>query len=118
MTKTYKIAVIPGDGTGPEVVQEGIKVLNAVATKCGFNLEFIKCSLGGDHYLTTAEILPGNQVEILANSFTVVLITSIPLASLAFSSMYASIYLSPNISCARQMEAVVFPVPGGPANKQ
>ncbi len=31
MSKTYNIAVIPGDGTGPEVVAEGIKVMNAVA---------------------------------------------------------------------------------------
>ena len=35
-SKTYKIAVIPGDGTGPEVVTEGIKVLNAAASKFGF----------------------------------------------------------------------------------
>ena len=68
MAKTYSISVIPGDGTGPEVVNEGIKVLNAVATKCGFHLEFSNCSLGGDHYLTTGEILPQNQVESLAQS--------------------------------------------------
>ena len=35
-TKTYKIAVIPGDGTGPEVVQEGLKVLDCVAGQAGF----------------------------------------------------------------------------------
>ena len=68
MTKTYNIAVIPGDGTGPEVVTEGVKVLNAVAAKCGFNLEFSNCSLGGDHYLTTGDILPERQVESLAQS--------------------------------------------------
>ena len=38
MDKTYKIAVVPGDGTGPEVVNEGIKVLNAVGAKCGFDI--------------------------------------------------------------------------------
>ena len=37
--KNYKIAVIPGDGTGPEVVNEGLKVLEAVAQKCGFKYE-------------------------------------------------------------------------------
>ncbi|MGD8739746.1 MAG: isocitrate/isopropylmalate family dehydrogenase, partial [Desulfobacterales bacterium] len=36
MKKTYDIAVIPGDGTGPEVVAEGIKVLEAVANRCNF----------------------------------------------------------------------------------
>ena len=37
--KTYKIAVIPGDGTGPEVVNEGKKVLEAVGRKFGFKYE-------------------------------------------------------------------------------
>jgi len=36
--KNYKIAVIPGDGTGPEVVAEGLKVLEAVSQKCGFSV--------------------------------------------------------------------------------
>ncbi len=35
----YKIAVMPGDGTGPEVVKEGLKVLEAVANKVGFKYE-------------------------------------------------------------------------------
>ena len=40
MVKTYEIAVIPGDGTGPEVIREGIKVLDTVAVKCGFHLNY------------------------------------------------------------------------------
>ena len=36
MSKNYKIAVIPGDGTGPEVVAEGLKVMKAAADKFGF----------------------------------------------------------------------------------
>ena len=39
--KSYKIAVIAGDGTGPEVVREGVKVLDAVAQKCGFKADKI-----------------------------------------------------------------------------
>ena len=73
MTKTYNISVIPGDGTGPEVVNEGLKVLRAVASKCGFDFEFTNYSLGGDHYLATAEILPDLQVENLAQSDAVYL---------------------------------------------
>ena len=57
-------------------------------------------------------------VAILANSLTVVLITSMPRASLAFSSMKASMNLSPNRSWARHKAAVVFPLPGGPAKRQ
>ena len=40
--KTYKIAVMPGDGTGPEVVNEGKKVLEAVGKKYGFKYEFTR----------------------------------------------------------------------------
>ena len=40
--KTYKIAVIPGDGTGTEVVREGNKVLTAAASKYGFKLDRVK----------------------------------------------------------------------------
>jgi len=68
MTKTYHISVIPGDGTGPEVVDEGIKILRTVADKCGFALNFTHYDLGGDHYLATGEILPENILESIAQS--------------------------------------------------
>jgi len=55
---TYKIAVIPGDGTGPEVVDEGLKVLRAVAEKEKFQLDFHFYDLGGERYLKTGEVLP------------------------------------------------------------
>jgi len=54
----YKIAVIPGDGTGPEVVKEGLKVLKAVAEKENFQMDFHFFDLGGERYLKTGEILP------------------------------------------------------------
>ena len=65
MSKSYEIAVIPGDGTGPEVVDEGVKVLNAVSKKCGFQLNLENFSIGGDHYLATGEILPDVVVDSL-----------------------------------------------------
>jgi len=65
MSKTYKIAVIPGDGTGPEVVREGKKVLNAVAGKFGFNFHFEEFDFGGNRYLKTGEILPDSASEQL-----------------------------------------------------
>ncbi|MDR3049199.1 MAG: 3-isopropylmalate dehydrogenase [Elusimicrobiota bacterium] len=58
MSKTYKIALIAGDGTGPEVVAEGIKALETAAQKHNFKLEFIKYDLGGARYLKSGEILP------------------------------------------------------------
>ena len=53
-----KVAVIGGDGTGPEVAGEGLKVLKAVAGLEGIKLETKDFDLGGDRYLKTGEILP------------------------------------------------------------
>ena len=61
----YKIATIPGDGTGPEVVREGLKVLEAVSRKYGFKYELVDYDLGGDRYLKTGEILPDSVLEEL-----------------------------------------------------
>jgi len=54
----YRIAVVPGDGTGPEVVREGLKVLDAVSEKMGFSYEKIMYDVGGERYKKTGEILP------------------------------------------------------------
>ena len=62
MSKTYKIATIPGDGTGPEVVREALKVLNAAAAKGGFKLEFTEFDFGGERYLKTGETLPDSAI--------------------------------------------------------
>jgi 3-isopropylmalate dehydrogenase len=63
MSKTYKIATIPGDGTGPEVIREGVKVLEATAQKFGFKLDFTKFDFGGEHYLRTGETLPDSAIK-------------------------------------------------------
>jgi 3-isopropylmalate dehydrogenase len=65
MSKSYNIAVIPGDGTGPEVVREGKKVLSAAAAKFGFKLHYEEFSYGGDRYLKTGEVLPDTASEEL-----------------------------------------------------
>jgi 3-isopropylmalate dehydrogenase len=67
MSKSYSIAVMPGDGTGPEVVREGRKVLSAVASIHGFSLDFIDYDLGGDRYLKTGETLPSSVLDELRN---------------------------------------------------
>ena len=66
MKKTYDIAVIPGDGTGPEVVAEGIKVLEAAAAKFDFGYRFSTYDIGGDHFLATGETISDQQLESLA----------------------------------------------------
>ncbi len=61
----YKIAVIPGDGTGPEVIREGIKVLKAISEKYGIKFEFTEFDFGGERYLRTGETLPDSALEEL-----------------------------------------------------
>ncbi|MEO0293861.1 MAG: 3-isopropylmalate dehydrogenase [candidate division WOR-3 bacterium] len=63
--KTYKIAVIPGDGTGPEVIREGIKVLKSAQDKFNFNSEIIEYDIGAERYLKTGETLPDSVLEEL-----------------------------------------------------
>jgi 3-isopropylmalate dehydrogenase len=61
--KTYKIGVIPGDGTGPEVVREGLKVLEAVSRKAQFSYETVLYPFGGEYYQKTGETLPDSALE-------------------------------------------------------
>ncbi|MFH1768829.1 MAG: 3-isopropylmalate dehydrogenase [Candidatus Omnitrophota bacterium] len=65
MKKSYKIAVIPGDGTGPEVVREGLKVLEAASKKFNFNCESVSYDLGGQRYISCGETLPASVLEEL-----------------------------------------------------
>jgi len=60
-----KIAVIGGDGTGPEVTREALKVLDAVSRRDGFTYETTEFPFGGEHYLKTGEILPADAVATL-----------------------------------------------------
>ena len=61
----YKIAVLPGDGTGPEVVREGLKVLEAASKAYDFTYEITEYDLGGERYLRTGEVLPDSVLEEL-----------------------------------------------------
>ena len=65
MSKTYEIAVIPGDGTGPEVVAEGLKVLGAVGKACDLRFEFEEFPLGAERYLKDGTLLEEDTAERL-----------------------------------------------------
>ncbi len=73
---SIKIAVIGGDGTGPEVVNEALKVLNAVAEKVGFAYQTHDFDFGGDRYLRTGELVPESALEEL-KSFDSILLGAI-----------------------------------------
>jgi len=66
MGERYDIAVIPGDGTGPEVVAEGKKVLEAVSTRYGVRFDFREFNVGGNRYLTDGTLLSGRILDELA----------------------------------------------------
>ena len=66
--KNYKISIIKGDGIGPEIVDEAIKVLNAVAKKCDFTLSYKEYLMGGIAIDTTGVPLPDETVEGVLNS--------------------------------------------------
>jgi 3-isopropylmalate dehydrogenase len=65
MPNSYKIAVIGGDGTGPEVTAEAVKVLKAAAAKFNFKLDLTDYDFGGARYIKTGEVLPESAVDEL-----------------------------------------------------
>ncbi len=65
MNMAYDIAVIGGDGTGPEVVQEAVKVLRVAESKFDFKLNYHPYDFGGERYLRTGETLPDSAIEEL-----------------------------------------------------
>jgi tartrate dehydrogenase/decarboxylase/D-malate dehydrogenase len=66
--RTHKIAVIPGDGIGKEVIPAGVAALQALETSCGdFQLQFEQFPWGSDYYRETGRMMPGDGLDILRN---------------------------------------------------
>ncbi len=65
MAKSCKIAVVPGDGTGPEVIAEAVKVLKAAADKYKFKVDSATFDFGAERYKRTGETLPDSAIEEL-----------------------------------------------------
>jgi len=61
----YKIAVIPGDGIGPEIVPAGMKVLNAAAEQFGFELQYEEFPYGAGYYKKTGAFMPDDALDVL-----------------------------------------------------
>ena len=73
MSKEYNISLLPGDGTGPEVVNETTKVLRNTSEKYGIKFNFTNNDLGGDRYLNTGELVTDKDIEQFQNSDAVLL---------------------------------------------
>lgn len=67
MSKAYKIAVVPGDGIGNEIVPEGLRVINAVAEKYGFSIETESFDWGAGYYIVNREFMPEGGLDTLKN---------------------------------------------------
>lgn len=65
MKREYDVALVPGDGTGPEVLAEGMKVVQGACKKFGFTVKFTNYDLGGERYKRTGEVLPDSVVAEL-----------------------------------------------------
>ncbi len=63
--KTYRIAAVPGDGIGPEIVPAGVKVMEKAAGEFGFRLEYEQFPYGAGHYKQTGAFMPENALDLL-----------------------------------------------------
>ena len=68
MSKNYKISIIKGDGIGPEIIDEAIKVLDIVSYCCGFTLEYEEYLMGGIAIDTVGKPLPQETIDGVLNS--------------------------------------------------
>ena len=73
MSKTYKIAVLPGDGIGPDVIEQGIKVLKSISEKFGHKFEYTYGLIGGIAVDDSGSPLPDKTLELAKNSDAVFL---------------------------------------------
>ncbi len=70
---THKIAIIGGDGIGPEVTEQAVRVLDAAAETDGFALDYTHYPHGTDHYLETGELMPDDVLEEIRSHDAVLL---------------------------------------------
>ena len=66
--KAYKIAKIPGDGIGPEIIAEGVKVINAISDKHNFKIDWVEYDNGAEKYLKTGELITEETLKEIKNT--------------------------------------------------
>ncbi|MDR2753949.1 MAG: 3-isopropylmalate dehydrogenase [Oscillospiraceae bacterium] len=71
--KTYKLAVIKGDGIGPEIVDETLKVLDKTGERFGFGFEYLPCKMGGEAIDATGVPLPQETIDVCKSADSVLL---------------------------------------------
>lgn len=73
MSRSVKLAVIPGDGIGPEVIAEAVKVLDAATAGRGLSFEKTHFSLGADRYLATGDVLTDDDLAAIVGHDAILL---------------------------------------------
>src|SRR5687768_18008031 len=71
--RTFRIAVLPGDGIGPEVVGEGLRVLRAVERKVDARFDCTTASIGAKEYLDNGDPLPQSAIDLCAGADAILL---------------------------------------------
>src|SRR6218665_2584330 len=66
MTRTVKLAVIPGDGIGPEVIREALRLVDVATSNCDVTCAKTHFLLGAERYLATGEVLPDEEMAAIA----------------------------------------------------
>lgn len=75
--RQYRVATIPGDGIGPEVIEAALDVLGAAAQRFGFGLDVERLPYSADHYLATGETLPEHAFEHLAKDIDAIMLGAV-----------------------------------------
>ncbi len=73
-TGPQRIAVLPGDGIGPEVTAEAVKVIDAAAERFDLDLELVELPWNADHYLATGETLPDGALDDFRDNYSAIFI--------------------------------------------
>jgi 3-isopropylmalate dehydrogenase len=73
VSRTYRIGVIPGDGVGPEVTRQALRVLERVAALAGFSYRIVEYPWSSQHYLDTGRLMSGEDLEELRTLDAIVL---------------------------------------------
>jgi len=73
MTKKYSISVLGGDGTGPEVIEQAMKVVSNTQKKFDIDVSFREINIGGDRYLKTGELVTEEDIGELRESDAILL---------------------------------------------
>ena len=70
----YKIAVIPGDGIGKEVIPASLEVLETLGKKCGFELEYVHYDYSCEYFKKTGKMMPDDGIDRLSDSDAIFLV--------------------------------------------